>query len=363
MRGSRNQQRQEDVQTPFLQLRFKWLVWSLVGVLELPFETGMAMRTIPLIASIVSYKEQLCIKVSQDVNKLLINCQKDYAIQHGRSVRVIDSVSGQSGIGTELNVDYWCGPVLTLIGGGASVPLAILMTIVAAVTPSTQRVSVFPFIHGTALVVAILGFGLSSTTMKSLGNYVTQLVGLALMSLALSLSLLLPKGEPETDSASEYTNISGSRMQPNSSRHVVNRSFHNLLQIRCATPLLIAGIFATLGQKVQILILQYMPEQFNISFSEIFKHSSFRVLVLDLIIITPTIIIIALVIKLCKFISPGSLSFLLNNILSFNQTLSFLFQYRIQLEVSPRAISRTREFAHRTPSEPKPLSPITLSPN
>ncbi|KAF7887523.1 hypothetical protein EAF00_009817 [Botryotinia globosa] len=70
------------------------------------------------------------------------------------------------------------------------------------------------------------------------------------------------------DSASEYTNTSSSRTQPIGSRHAVIRSFHNLLQIRGAIPLLIAGFFATLSQRVQILILQYMPEQFNISFSE-----------------------------------------------------------------------------------------------
>ncbi|TGO19039.1 hypothetical protein BTUL_0006g00730 [Botrytis tulipae] len=103
--------------------------------------------------------------------------------------------------------------------------------------------------------------------MKSLGNYAAQLVGLALMSLALCSSLLLPTGKvaqsstsgPEIDSASEYTKISSSRTQPIGSRHA----------IRGAIPLLIAGFFATLGQRVQILILQYMPEQFNISFSEV----------------------------------------------------------------------------------------------
>ncbi|KAK6597798.1 MFS multidrug transporter [Botrytis cinerea] len=164
----------------------------------------------------------------------------------------------------------WIGPVFTLIGGGASVSLAILMTSAAAVAPSTQRVSVFSFIHGTALVAAILGFGLSSATMASLGNYAAQLVGLALMSLALCLSLLLPTGEaahplasdPELDSTSEYTNILVSN------RHAVIRSYNDLLQIRNTIPLLIAGFFATLGQRVQILILLYMPEQFSISFSE-----------------------------------------------------------------------------------------------
>ncbi|TGO40472.1 hypothetical protein BHYA_0036g00050 [Botrytis hyacinthi] len=100
--------------------------------------------------------------------------------------------------------------------------------------------------------------------MESLGNYAAQLVGLALTPLALCVSLL-PTGEvaqsstsePEINSASEYTNISSFRTQPIGSRHA----------IRGAIPMLIAGFFATLGQRVQILILQYMPEKFNISFS------------------------------------------------------------------------------------------------
>ncbi|THV47132.1 hypothetical protein BGAL_0332g00030 [Botrytis galanthina] len=329
MRGSRNQQGEEDVQTPFLQisgtqnsplfsvrgLRFNWLVWGLVGVLELTFETGVAIRTTPLIAS---YKEQLCTKASQDVHKLIINCQKDHAVASELALilgvfqlleclpmlllsGVYGSMADKYGRRSILFLGYlglvlssiwttgvvwlvpriplkfvWIGPVFTLIGGGASVPLAILMTSAAAVAPSTQRVSVFSFIHGTALVAAILGFGLSSATMKSLGNYAAQSIGLALMTLALCLSLLLPTGEvaqsptseSEIDSASEYANIPSSGMQPIGSRHAVIRSFHNLLQIRGAIPLLVAGFFATLGQRVQILILQYMPEQFNISFSE-----------------------------------------------------------------------------------------------
>ncbi|TGO87715.1 hypothetical protein BPOR_0208g00030 [Botrytis porri] len=156
--------------------------------------------------------------------------------------------------------------MFTLIGGRASVPLAILIKSTATITPSTQRVSVFSFMYSTALAAAILGFRLSSATMKSLGNYAAHLVGLALMSLALCLSLLLPMGEvaqspasePEIDSASVYTNISDSRMQRINSRHA----------IRGAIPLSIAGFFVTLGQRVQILILQYMPEQFSMNFSE-----------------------------------------------------------------------------------------------
>ncbi|KAF7880724.1 uncharacterized protein EAF01_011993 [Botrytis porri] len=162
--------------------------------------------------------------------------------------------------------------MFTLIGGRASVPLAILIKSTATITPSTQRVSVFSFMYSTALAAAILGFRLSSATMKSLGNYAAHLVGLALMSLALCLSLLLPMGEvaqspasePEIDSASVYTNISDSRMQRINSRHAVIGYFKNLLQIRGAIPLSIAGFFVTLGQRVQILILQYMPEQFSI---------------------------------------------------------------------------------------------------
>ncbi|KAF7947159.1 uncharacterized protein EAE97_004408 [Botrytis byssoidea] len=83
-------------------------------------------------------------------------------------------------------------------------------------------------------------------------------------------------------------------------------------------------------------------------------------LVLDLVVGALAIIVIALAIKLCKSTDPGSLGLSLNNVLSFNETLSFLLQYWTQLEVSLGAISRTREFAHRTSSELKPLSPITL---
>ncbi|KAF7953040.1 hypothetical protein EAE96_006261 [Botrytis aclada] len=83
-------------------------------------------------------------------------------------------------------------------------------------------------------------------------------------------------------------------------------------------------------------------------------------LVLDLVVAALAIIVIALSIKLRKSTDPGSLGLSLNNVLSFNETLSFLLQYWTQLEVSLGAISRTRQFATRTPSESKPLSRISL---
>ncbi|THV47134.1 hypothetical protein BGAL_0332g00050 [Botrytis galanthina] len=86
-------------------------------------------------------------------------------------------------------------------------------------------------------------------------------------------------------------------------------------------------------------------------------------LVLDLVVAALAIIVITLAIKLHRSTNPGSLSLSLNNILSFNETLSFLLQYWTQLEISLGAISRTREFAHRKLSEPKSLSPFTLPPN
>ncbi|KAK6597797.1 ABC transporter [Botrytis cinerea] len=64
--------------------------------------------------------------------------------------------------------------------------------------------------------------------------------------------------------------------------------------------------------------------------------------------------------QLRKFTDPRSLGQSLNNVLSFNETLSLPLQYWTQLEVSLGAISRTREFTHRTPTEPNPLSPISL---
>ncbi|KAJ8062552.1 hypothetical protein OCU04_009079 [Sclerotinia nivalis] len=81
-------------------------------------------------------------------------------------------------------------------------------------------------------------------------------------------------------------------------------------------------------------------------------------LVLDLIVAALAIIVITLAIKLRKSTDPGSLGLSLNNILSFNETLTFLLQYWTQLEVSLGAVSRTREFSNQTPSEPNPTSPI-----
>lgn len=294
-------------------------------MLVLTFETGVAMRTAPLIAS---YKEQLCIQATQHEHKPLIHCPKDHAVASELALilgvsqlfeclpmlllsGVYGSMADKYGQRPILLLSYlglvlssmwttgvvwiapkiplrlvWIGPVFTFIGGGASVPIAILMTSAAAVAPTTQRVSVFSFIHGTALMAVILGSGFGSAMMKSLGNYATQLIGLALMCLALGLSLLLPtkhmentsSSDLQSDSASEYANTSLSATEYISAKDMVINSFHTLRQIKGVIPLLVAGFLATLGQNVQILILQYMPEQFNIDFAEVSSFISFYTL-------------------------------------------------------------------------------------
>ena len=84
-------------------------------------------------------------------------------------------------------------------------------------------------------------------------------------------------------------------------------------------------------------------------------------LVLDLIVAALAVIVMTLAVKLRSSTNPGSLGISLNNILSFNETLSLLLQYWTQLEVSLGAIARTREFADETPTEPNPLEEARLS--
>ncbi|MCJ1371071.1 hypothetical protein MMC20_002286 [Loxospora ochrophaea] len=85
-------------------------------------------------------------------------------------------------------------------------------------------------------------------------------------------------------------------------------------------------------------------------------------LVLDLIVAALAIVVMALAVKLRNTTDPGLLGLSLNNILSFNETLSLLLQYWTQLEVSLGAITRIREFSKEVPKEskPPPFSELSL---
>jgi ABC-type multidrug transport system fused ATPase/permease subunit len=74
-------------------------------------------------------------------------------------------------------------------------------------------------------------------------------------------------------------------------------------------------------------------------------------LVLDLIIAALAVIVMTLAVNLRGATNAGSLGLSLNNILSFNDILSFLLQYWTQLEVSLGSIARIRQFAKETPVE------------
>ncbi|KAM0306073.1 hypothetical protein ACHAO8_010900 [Botrytis cinerea] len=84
-------------------------------------------------------------------------------------------------------------------------------------------------------------------------------------------------------------------------------------------------------------------------------------LVLDLIVAALAVVVVTLAVKLRSSTTPGSLGLSLNNVLSFNETLTLLLQYWTQLEVSLGAISRIREFSDQTPLEPAPDSPAVLT--
>ncbi|TGO32572.1 hypothetical protein BHYA_0306g00150 [Botrytis hyacinthi] len=299
------------------EVKLKWLVWCLVGILVLTFETGIAIRTAPLIAS---YKEILCTKTIQHDMKSPAHCTKDHTVTSELAmilgvsqlleclpVLLLSGIYGSmadkygprpilflSYLGLVLSSAWvtgviwlapmiplrlvFIGPIFTVIGGGPSVPISILMTSAVAVAPSIQKVSIFSFIHGTALIAVILGFGLGSAMMIPMGNYPPLLAGLVLMCLALSLSLLLPISKPMARLSSTVSEETSAHARPDAStplmhkisigKQTMSKSFDTLWHMRGVIPLLFTSFLCMLGQNVQILILQYMPERFGIGFAQ-----------------------------------------------------------------------------------------------
>jgi MFS family permease len=160
----------------------------------------------------------------------------------------------------------WLGPVFTLIGGGPGVPISILMTTATNVVASTQRVSVFSFIHGTALLAVIIGSSISSVAMTSTSNNVPLVAGLSLMCLALLLSLVLPITQ---QTSSRPSTTSPKNFSPNSIDPGIKGTRKTIWQTKGAIPVIIAGFLSMMGQQVQILILQYMPQAFGISLAKV----------------------------------------------------------------------------------------------
>ncbi|RFU25775.1 hypothetical protein B7463_g10566, partial [Scytalidium lignicola] len=286
------------------KLKLKWITWILVGTLVLAFETGNAMRVAPLIAS---YEEILCVDATQPNLKPSRTCLNDHAVKNELAVilgvsQFLDCVpalllSGLYGsmadkhgrrpvlllgyLGMILSAIWmtaviwlaprvplrlvWVGPLFTIIGGGSSVPISILMTTATDIVPSTQRVSVFSFIHGTALLAVIVGSAISSVMMTSLGNHLPLLIGLSLMCLALLLSFLLPVTGQKSR---HFSTTSTGHSIPRSVDPLTSSKRYTVWKTRGAIPIMIAGFLSMLGQQVQILILQYMPEVFGISLAQ-----------------------------------------------------------------------------------------------
>ncbi|KIW26309.1 uncharacterized protein PV07_09410 [Cladophialophora immunda] len=85
-------------------------------------------------------------------------------------------------------------------------------------------------------------------------------------------------------------------------------------------------------------------------------------LVLDLVIAALALIVMTLAVSLRTSTNPGSLGLSLNNILSFNDILSFLLQYWTLLEISLGSIARIREFGTDTAQEMTPLTSTQIPP-
>ncbi|MCJ1439406.1 hypothetical protein MMC27_008800 [Xylographa pallens] len=308
----------------------KWITLLLVGILALFFETGNAMRAAALIAS---YEDIICHSRAEIRATPVMQCSKNHEVE--RELALIlgvsqfleclpilllsgfyGSMADKYGRRPILQLGYlgmilsstwvtgvawlapavplrlvWLSPIFTVVGGGPGVPISILMTSAADVVLPSQRVTVYSYIHGTALVAVMLGSLLSSLMMTSLGNLSPLLTGLALMCLALALGFFLPSQrnttksfttasdsdfylKPSDDSdASSPVQAQGGR---NFSVRALSQSFQNLWRIKGVIPLLIAGFVSMLGQQVQILVLQYVPNRFDVSIA---KANMFNILI------------------------------------------------------------------------------------
>ena len=75
---------------------------------------------------------------------------------------------------------------------------------------------------------------------------------------------------------------------------------------------------------------------------------------LDLIIAALAVIVVSLAINLRSTTSAGLIGIALNNVLTFNQSLSHLVDFWTQLETSLGAIARLKTFEAKTVPEEKP---------
>lgn len=320
---------------------FTWLVLLLVGALVLMFESGNAIRTAPLIAV---YEEKLCAELSLQRSPdtsdhgTQFPCHKNPRIR--RTLAFILGVAqfleclpmlllaGMYGsladrygrrpillfgyLGMTLSSAWvtavafvapsvplrlvWVGPIFTMVGGGPSVPISILMTSAADVVSTERKVTAFAFVHAIALAAIMLGSFGSTMMMPRVGNVTPLLLGLGLMASCLMLGTMLPDTQQHTSPQDQHShevlrtdqlpprltardNGSHSELSMTKRRSAttaVIQSFQDTWSMRGVFPLLFAGFVSMLGQEVQILVLQYMPSRFDISLAKVSAEAMMR---------------------------------------------------------------------------------------
>jgi MFS family permease len=292
----------------------KLKVLVLVGIIAITFETGNATRAAPWFASL---EESICQTTTQ-LNHTL-DCTENKAVhvelaeilgvlqlleclpilllsgfygsladRIGRRAVLLLGYIGLIGsaawttavlwFAPTIPVRYiWLGPLFTIVGGGPSVSISILMTSAADVVDPAQRATVYSFVHGTALTAVILGSFAASVMMSTtLGNFVPLGLGLSLMILAALIAIFLPD-RVVPDHESVTTNTPQPAAAPSEREDIpafeaMKLSMHNMWKMDGMLLALLAGFVSMLGQQVQVLTLQYFPTRLKLSIAEVRLH-------------------------------------------------------------------------------------------
>lgn len=310
------------ISTPISQIpdrKARWRVFVHAGILIFTFEFTKSIRALPLVSQ---YQNDLCSSATEDTP-----CQSAPSIA-GELEKVLaifqvldclpvlllsgfyGSMADRYGKGSILILSYlgvvlssiwitgvswlaptvplrliWLGPLFSTIGGGHSMPISLLMTSIADVVPRAQRAATYSFVYGAAMVATTLGTKSALAMLPSTGTFAPLLIGLDLMWLILALSVCMPNTRRENapvalvpdwysavDGTLDHLSPTICKQQARGCKSVIQAAFdsnHALWHTQGAFSILLAGFISALGQQLQVLVLQYMPERFSVDSTDV----------------------------------------------------------------------------------------------
>ncbi|KAF2807397.1 MFS general substrate transporter [Mytilinidion resinicola] len=232
----------------------------------------------------------------------------------------------------------WFSSIFLMIGGGSTVAIATVFTMLSDVVPPERRTTIFFYVGATLLVSEVIAPAIGFWLMKY-GDWLTFCVGAAISGLAVVLACFLPETlhsrdqpelpddrlEDEVDDLAERTSMSSGKGHGHGFKDQIHRlreTLHFLKKDLSLTLVVFTFLVNRLARQSQDLVIRYASKRYGWTIRQASLLNSLRASfnLLTLVVLLPGISMLLLKwIKLAPqrgdlWISRGSIAF---TVLSF----------------------------------------------